>query len=119
MLSIGPQGDDIVITWQTAAGKTNAVEAGELLTNHTDIAGWIVTTGAQTNCTDVNGATNVPPRFHRLRLVPEFEAGPLILIVFPKRLGKGDSLSFVVQGKRSGCRTDVDDNRAGWGRPRR
>lgn len=70
MRSIVPQGDDFVITWQTAVGKTNAVKVGNSTRNHTDITGLIVTTGTQMNCTDVNAASNVPPRFHRLRLVP-------------------------------------------------
>ncbi len=70
ILSIAPQNQDIVIAWQTAANKTNAVQAGSSTTNYTDVSGFILTTGTQTNYIDSNGATNVPPRFYRVRLVP-------------------------------------------------
>jgi hypothetical protein len=65
ILSIVPQSNDIVITWQTVPGKTNFVQA-----NSTDIAGPIVPVGTQTNYPDPMGLTNASPRLYRIRLVP-------------------------------------------------
>ncbi len=76
IVSLTPQADDIVITWQTAGGKTNRVQAtggGEYNTNFTDISPAIVMTGSgdvTTNWTDSGGATNGPSRYYRVRWVP-------------------------------------------------
>jgi hypothetical protein len=72
------QGSDVVVTWKTAGGHTNAVQAaagaaGSYATNFTDLSGPIVILGTgdvTTNYTDSGGATNVPSRFYRVRLVP-------------------------------------------------
>jgi regulation of enolase protein 1 (concanavalin A-like superfamily) len=69
ILSILPQGDDVVITWTTVAGKTNALQAAATPTNFADIAVLNIT-GAHTNYTDSGAATNGSPRFYRVRLVP-------------------------------------------------
>jgi hypothetical protein len=72
---------DVVITWTTAGGRTNAVQAaagganGSYTTNNfTDLsssATIIPGSGdATTNYVDVGGATNSPSRFYRIRLVP-------------------------------------------------
>jgi hypothetical protein len=60
-----PVSDNIVITWQSVAGKTNAVEA-----NSADISGPMFITGSQTNYTDPSALTNTPSRLYRIRLVP-------------------------------------------------
>jgi hypothetical protein len=59
----------------TGVGKTNALQAtavtGSYQTNSfADV--FIVTnaTGAITNYLDVGGATNIPTRYYRVRLVP-------------------------------------------------
>jgi hypothetical protein len=65
ILSIVPVSNDIVITWQSVAGKTNAVEA-----NSADISGPMFITGSQTNYTDPSALTNTPSRLYRIRLVP-------------------------------------------------
>ena len=73
------QSNDVVITWTTSGGFTNAVQAtagggnGGYTTNFTDISGPIIISGsgdATTNYVDSNGATNIPSRFYRIRLVP-------------------------------------------------
>jgi T5SS/PEP-CTERM-associated repeat protein len=71
---------DVSIVWKAAGVRTNAVQAttgdgngGYTTTNFTDISGPIilgVPGDAMTNYTDVGGATNVPARYYRIRLVP-------------------------------------------------
>jgi len=80
IISIAPQGNDVSITWATAGGATNVVQAtagdgsGNYATNNfTDISGPIAITGSgdtTTNYTDAGGATNVPSRYYRIRLGP-------------------------------------------------
>jgi pectate lyase len=79
IISALPQNNDVVITWQTAGGRTNAVQAtmgdgnGGYSTNFTDISGLVVLPGSgelTTNYLDAGGATSVPSRFYRVRLVP-------------------------------------------------
>jgi pectate lyase len=79
IISTMQQGNDITVTWTTAGGKTNAVQAaagdanGSYTTNYTDISGPIIISGSgdmMTNYADVGGATNNPARYYRVRLVP-------------------------------------------------
>jgi Ig-like domain-containing protein/pectinesterase len=79
IISTDEQGNDITITWTTAGGRTNAVQAtagngaGDYDTNFTDISGPIVIPGsgdATTNYLDAGGVTNTPTRYYRIRLVP-------------------------------------------------
>ncbi len=76
------QGNDVVITWTTAGGHTNAVQAtagdangGYTTNNFGDITAWphIIIDGSgnlTTDYVDVGGATNTPSRYYRVRLVP-------------------------------------------------
>ena len=76
--SIVPQGNDVLITWQTVGGETNVIQAttgtsGNYSNNFTDISPIIVpNAGDLTNATylDTGGATTVPTRYYRVRLVP-------------------------------------------------
>ncbi len=75
--SITKQGADILITWTMGAGKTNALQVtagdpfGGYATNgFVDIFSVTNTVGTITNYLDVGGATNVPTRYYRVRLVP-------------------------------------------------
>jgi hypothetical protein len=76
IISVTRQASDMLITWQTAGGKTNAVQAltGNHYTNDlTDISPAIFISGSgevTTNYADPGGATNAPARFYRVRLVP-------------------------------------------------
>jgi len=77
IISVVPQGNNLAITWTTAGGHTNALQATQgnpgYNTNYVDISGPIMITGsgaATTNYTDLGGATNAPVRFYRVRLVP-------------------------------------------------
>ena len=82
IISVTPQNNgDMLITWKTVGGYTNAVQAtagdasGNYTTNYTDLttAPHIIISGSgdtTTNYTDGGGATNVPSRFYRIRLVP-------------------------------------------------
>jgi pectate lyase len=79
IVSVLPQNNDITVTWQTAGGHTNALQAasgdgnGGFSTNFTDVSGLIILPGSgdvTTNYLDAGGATNVPSRFYRVRLVP-------------------------------------------------
>ncbi len=73
------QSTNMVITWTTAGGFTNVVQAtagngsGGYTNNFTDLSGLVIITGSgdqTTNYTDSGGATNVPARYYRVRLVP-------------------------------------------------
>jgi PKD repeat protein len=82
IISVAPQHNgDVLITWRTVGGYTNAVQAttGDASvgynTNFVDIttSPHIIVSGSgdvTTNYTDGGGATNVPSRFYRVRLVP-------------------------------------------------
>ncbi len=75
IISFFQQGNNLQITWTTAGGKTNAVQAvngGGYTTNFTDLATFIIGgSGDQTNAyIDIGGATNRPARYYRVRLVP-------------------------------------------------
>jgi PKD repeat protein len=79
IISAMQQGSDITVTWTTAGGKTNAVQAtagdsnGSYTTNFSDLSGLIIIPGsgdAMTNFTDSGGATNAPSRYYRVLLVP-------------------------------------------------
>ena len=79
IIAVTPQATDVVITWTTAGGRTNAVQAspgdpgGGYTTNFTDASGPINITGSgdvTTNYTDVGAGTNLPSRFYRVRLIP-------------------------------------------------
>jgi autotransporter-associated beta strand protein len=79
IISVVPQSNNLVITWTTAGGYTNAVQAtsgdgsGGYSTNFVDISAPIILPGngdATTNYVDVGGATNVPSRYYRVRLFP-------------------------------------------------
>ncbi|HUJ08457.1 MAG TPA: thrombospondin type 3 repeat-containing protein [Verrucomicrobiae bacterium] len=65
---------DVLVTWMTGVGKTNALQAatsGSYATNgFADIFTVTNTTGIVTNYLDVGGATNEPARFYRVRLIP-------------------------------------------------
>ncbi len=77
--SVTPQGTNMVVTWQTAGGHTNVVQAatglgaGSYATNFTDISPYIIIAGSgdtATNYVDWSGATNSPSRYYRVRLQP-------------------------------------------------
>jgi hypothetical protein len=73
--SILRQGNNVLLTWATIAGKTNVVQAtagasGSYSNNFADLSPVIIPTGSATNYLDVGGATNTPSRFYRVRLVP-------------------------------------------------
>jgi autotransporter-associated beta strand protein len=81
IISVVQQSNDVVITWTTAGGHTNAVQAtggdanGGYTTNFVDItkAPHIIIPGSgdtTTNYVDVGGVTNSPSRYYRIRLVP-------------------------------------------------
>jgi pectate lyase len=79
VISTVRQSNDVMIAWTTAGGRTNAVQAtagdasGGYTTNFIDISSRIVIPGsgdATTNYTDSGGATNIPSRYYRVRLVP-------------------------------------------------
>ena len=79
ILSVAPQGTNMVVTWKTGGGSTNVVQAtggdvkGSYATNFTDISGPIAVLGSgdtTTNYLDGGGATNIPSRFYRIRLGP-------------------------------------------------
>jgi hypothetical protein len=77
MISVVRQDPDIHLTWTSAGGKTNAVQAasgsgGSYATNFTDLASFVMGgSGDVTNTyIDPGGATNKPARYYRVRLVP-------------------------------------------------
>jgi pectate lyase len=78
--SVFRQDNDVVITWTTAGGKTNAVQAsgGDLNSGFTtndfaDLGDSLIISGSgdtTTNYVDRGATTNGPSRFYRIRLVP-------------------------------------------------
>ncbi len=79
IISAQTSGNDIVVTWTTAGGRTNVVQvssgdgAGGYSNAFTDLSGEIVIAGSgdqTTNYTDSGGATNAPARYYRVRLAP-------------------------------------------------
>jgi len=79
IISVVRQSTNMVITWTTAGGTTNAVQAtagaanGSYTTNFADVSGSIVIPGSgdtTASYTDVGGAANTPSRYYRIRLVP-------------------------------------------------
>jgi hypothetical protein len=71
-------GNDIRLTWVSPCGSTNYVQAAPALTtagsnNFADISGPIDVSGTvpvTTNYVEINGATNQPARYYRIRRVP-------------------------------------------------
>jgi hypothetical protein len=79
ILSVVRQTNDVSVTWATAGGRTNAVQAtagdanGGYMNAFVDISDPIEIVGSgdvTTNYVDVGGATNSPSRYYRIRLVP-------------------------------------------------
>jgi T5SS/PEP-CTERM-associated repeat protein len=72
--SVAGIGSDVLISWMTGIGKTNALQAtvgSSYATNgFADIFTVTNTVGTTTNYLDVGGATNKPARYYRVRLVP-------------------------------------------------
>jgi hypothetical protein len=75
--SIAPVSTNLLITWQTGPGKTNALQrtagdpgGGYSTNNFATIFTVTNTTGTVTNYLDVGAATNFPARYYRVRLVP-------------------------------------------------
>ena len=70
-------GNNVLVTWMTGIGKTNALQwtagtsNGSYVTNSfANLFTVTNTTGTLTNYLDVGGATNKPARYYRVRLVP-------------------------------------------------
>jgi hypothetical protein len=73
--SIKREGNDIRVTWQAAASKTNALQRspgsnGSYSNNFADIFTVTNNLGSVTNYVDTGGATNKPALYYRIRLVP-------------------------------------------------
>jgi endonuclease/exonuclease/phosphatase family metal-dependent hydrolase len=78
--SVAAQGNDVLLAWATGLGRTNVVQVapglpdGSYSNNFTDILPSIVLPAGigatTTNFSDPGGATNIPSRYYRLRLVP-------------------------------------------------
>jgi phospholipase C len=74
IMSVTPQGADVLVTWQTHGGKTNAVQAAPNLgSSYGDVSSNIILPGSgdlTTNFLDIGAATTNASRFYRVRLVP-------------------------------------------------
>ena len=80
IISTVRNGNSLVVTWGTAGGKTNIVQAsagrvdGSYTNDFVDIvASWTVVSGSgdtTTNYVDGGALTNAPARYYRVRLVP-------------------------------------------------
>jgi hypothetical protein len=72
--NVSQTGTSIWITWMSGAGKTNVLQASpNVAGTFSNISPNIVLAGSgdsTTNCLDVGGATNIPGRYYRVRLVP-------------------------------------------------
>jgi len=76
IISVVPSGINLLVTWTMGSGRTNALQAtaadatGSYNTNNfTDIFIVTNTVGTTTNYLDTGGATNLPSRYYRVRLV--------------------------------------------------
>ncbi|HXI83470.1 MAG TPA: thrombospondin type 3 repeat-containing protein [Verrucomicrobiae bacterium] len=70
--SVIKTGSDVRVIWTMGSNKTNALQfanGGNYTTNFTDLFTVTNTVGTLTNYLDVGGATNIPTRFYRVRLV--------------------------------------------------
>ncbi len=79
IISILPQGDDILVTWMMPLGHTGVVQAtavgtdGAFSNNFHDISVPIFTSGSgwvTTNYLDAGAVTNMPACYYRVRLTP-------------------------------------------------
>jgi hypothetical protein len=72
--SVAIQGTNVIVTWTTAPGKTNALQAagngGPYTNNFADVFIVTNTVGPVTNGVDVGGASVAPARYYRVRWVP-------------------------------------------------
>ncbi len=75
--SVAPQSTNMVVTWYTAGGHTNVVQAatglsnGSYSNNFVDVSPYIIIAGSgdtTTNYTDTGAATISPSRYYRVRL---------------------------------------------------
>jgi hypothetical protein len=68
------EGDNVRVTWQTAGGRKEVVQAGGLVTGaFTNISAVISNAGVginTTNIVEIGGGTNNPARFYRVRNSP-------------------------------------------------
>ncbi|HUI06163.1 MAG TPA: LamG-like jellyroll fold domain-containing protein [Verrucomicrobiae bacterium] len=79
IISAAREGNDIEVAWQTAGGRTNALQAtagdanGGYLTNFSDVSGPIIVYGSgdtTTSYVDSGAVTNFSTRYYRVRTVP-------------------------------------------------
>lgn len=72
LLSVAPEGNNLRVTWLTAGGRTNTVQAsGSPATSFADVSAPLVIPGVglvTTNYLEVGGATNLA-RFYRMKAV--------------------------------------------------
>jgi hypothetical protein len=77
--SVLTQNSDVLVSWTTGGGRTDVVQAtagepdGSYATNFIDVSPLIIIPGTgdqSTNYLDTGGATNLPSRYYRVRLVP-------------------------------------------------
>jgi hypothetical protein len=77
--SVATQNSDVLVSWTTGGGRTDVVQAtagepdGSYATNFIDVSPLIIIPGTgdqSTNYLDAGGATNLPSRYYRVRLVP-------------------------------------------------
>jgi hypothetical protein len=76
--AITHEGNDLRVTWQTAGGRTNQLQAAPVVVgdhsigNFTDLGAFTVLSGSgdtSTNRVDAGAVTNGPARYYRVRLV--------------------------------------------------
>ena len=76
ILGVEATNNDLLVTWITGVGKTNALQAtiggagGNYSNDFSDVVVLTNTIGTVTNYLDLGAATNTPTRYYRLRQVP-------------------------------------------------
>src|SRR5205814_1530655 len=102
IISIVPQGSDILLTWTMPVGQTGIVQAatGAFSNSFSDLSGpiWIPGSGFTTNYLDVGAVTNWPECYYRVRLLP------LIDSRFARTRGRNQSDTSGAGPSRRSCR---------------
>jgi hypothetical protein len=74
VVSIAPQGTNMLLIWQAGGGRTNVVQSSGVVSgSYSNLSANMVLPGSgdiMTNYLDTSAGTNQPSRFYRIRVGP-------------------------------------------------